>query len=104
MGEGAVPLFIAGVFRDRGLAERVVTALLDGGVPSSEISMVVREEAEEDLGDRENESGGEFAALATHSAWDRLGWQGGARPPYRDKFPPQVDRVYLAAGPLAIAI
>lgn len=100
-----MPLFIAGVFRDRGLADRVVTALLDGGVPSGEISLVVREEAEEDMRDRDD-LGEEtaFPGLAIHSAWERLGWAGGARPPYRDTVAPQIDWAVLAAGPIAVAI
>lgn len=101
-----MPLFIAGMFRDRGLAERVITALLDAGVHSDDISLVVREEAEEDVTMRGElaEGGNEFAALAIHSAWERLGWQGGARPPYRDTIPPDIDLALLAAGPIAIAI
>jgi hypothetical protein len=101
-----LPLFIGGMFRDRGLAERVITALLDAGVPSDDISLVVREEAEEDVNVRDDlaEAGNEFAALAIHSAWERLGWQGGARPPYRDTIPPDIDLALLAAGPIAIAI
>jgi hypothetical protein len=98
-----VPLFIAGLFRDRGLAERVITSLLDQGVPSDDISLAVREESEEDLGERGGD-GGEFAELARHSAWERLGWQGGARPQYRDKFAPKIDMAFIAAGPVAIAI
>lgn len=101
-----MPLFIAGTFRDRGLAERAVSALLDAGVPSKDISLAVREEAEEDVTARDEMTGGvsEFSALAVHSAWERLGWQGGARPAYRDKIPPQIDHAILAAGPLGIAI
>lgn len=102
-----MPLFIAGLFRDRGQAERVVTALLDRGIPSSEISLAAREEAEEDLNVRDQlgeGTEGEFAALAVHSAWERLGWQGGARPPYRDRVVPKIEMAYVAAGPLAIAI
>jgi hypothetical protein len=101
-----VPLFIAGLFRDRGQAERVITSLLDSGVPSSEISLVVREEAEEDISQREGMTGDveEFEKLAIHSAWERLGWAGGARPAYRDKFAPKIDMAFLAAGPIAIAI
>ena len=101
-----MPLFIAGLFRDRGLAERVITSLLDGGVPSGDISLAFREESEEDLTERAHLEPTEtpFGELATHSAWERLGWQGGARPPYRDKFAPKIDMAFLAAGPVAIAI
>jgi hypothetical protein len=101
-----LPLFIAGMFRDRAQAERVITALLEAGVPSSEISLAVREHAEEDMSHRGEmvEEGSEYAALAVHSAWERLGWQGGARPPYRDKIPPNIEMAFLAAGPVAIAI
>jgi hypothetical protein len=101
-----LPLFIAGLFRDRGLAERVVTALLDAGIPSSEISFVVREEAEEDVNVRDelDGAGHEFAGLAIHSAWERLGWLGGARPAYRDRVPPDIEMAFVAAGPIAIAI
>jgi hypothetical protein len=101
-----VPLFIAGMYRDRGLAERVVRALLDSGVPEGEISLAVREEAEEDVRDRAgvHEPGSPSAALAVQSAWERLGWLSGARPPYRNRIAPQIDHAILAAGPLAIAI
>lgn len=101
-----MPLFIAGLFRDRGLAERVITCLLDQGVPSEDVSLVVREESEEDVSEREqlSEEDTRFAELARHSAWERLGWQGGARPEYRDKFAPKIDMAFVAAGPVAIAI
>lgn len=101
-----MPLFIAGVFKDRGLADRVVTALLDAGVPSADISLAVREASEEDVSFRDEwtEDETRFQDLAIHSGWERLGWQGGARPGYRDKFPPSIDMAFLAAGPIAIAI
>lgn len=101
-----MPVFIGGIFRDRGLAERVITALLDAGVPSSEISLVAREAAEEDLNARAELAGedGRFKSLALQSAWERLGWQGGARPAYRDSIPPNIEMAFVAAGPLAIAI
>lgn len=109
--ERPLPLYVAGLFQDRGLARRVVTALLQAGVRSSEISLVARESAQEDVSQREAVSvasvaNGEnyFADLAVHSAWERLGWQGGARPAYRDKFPPKIEMAFLAAGPIAIAI
>src|SRR6476646_1925570 len=94
------------MFRDRGLAERVITALLDSGVPSDDVSLVVREVAEEDVSVRDelSDEKNEFAALAVHSAWERLGWQGGARPPYKDTIPPDIEMAFLAAGPIAIAI
>jgi hypothetical protein len=105
-GDRIVPLFIAGLFRDRGQAERVVTSLLDAGVPSSEISFAAREDSEEDVGERNelSEEDTPFAELARHSAWERLGWQGGARPAYRDKVAPKIDIAFIAAGPVAIAI
>lgn len=101
-----MPLFIAGLYRDRGQAERVITALLDAGVPSSEISLVAREAAEEDVTERDEvpTEQNPFRELAVHSAWERLGWQGGARPAYRDKIPPQIELALVAAGPVAIAI
>jgi hypothetical protein len=92
------------MLRDRGLADRVITALLDSGVPSSEISLAAREEAGEDVTERDEADATEFRDLATHSAWERLGWQGGARPPYRDKVAPDIEMAFVAAGPLAIAI
>jgi len=105
-GEGTLPLFIAGMVRDRGLADRVVTALLDAGVPSGEISLCVREEAEEDVMERDELSpeDNRFVPLAVHSGWERLGWLHGARPAYRDVIAPDVQMVILTAGPLAIAI
>jgi hypothetical protein len=101
-----VPVFIGGLFKDRGQAERVITALMDSGVPSSEISLVAREEAEEDLNARGEAAGedGQFSELALQSAWERLGWQGGARPAYRNSIPPNIEMAFVAAGPLAIAI
>ena len=61
-----MPLFIAGLFRDRGQAERVVTSLVGQGVPSGEISLAVREESEEDVTDRNALSdGAQFDNLAT---------------------------------------
>ncbi|MFN3648812.1 MAG: hypothetical protein ACK47B_04450 [Armatimonadota bacterium] len=101
-----MPHFIAGIYRDRGLADRVVTSLLDAGVPSGDISIVFREEAEEDVTERDEllQEGNPFADLAVHSGWERLGWQGGARPPYRDKIAPKIDFALIAAGPVAIAI
>lgn len=101
-----MPLFIAGMFRDRGQADRVVSALRDGGVPSSEISLVVRETAEEDVTQREGfgEELGAFRGLAVHSGWERLGWQGGARPAYRDQVSPDIEFALVAAGPIGIAI
>lgn len=105
-GLETLPLFIAGLFRDRALAERVVTALLDAGVPSGEISFVARELSEQDVTDRGDWAGedNQFTNLAVHSGWERLGWLGGARPSYRDRIPPNIDMAFLAAGPLAIAI
>lgn len=101
-----MPLFIAGLFRDRGLADRVITSLLDSGVPGEDISLAAREESEEDVGERQELDAQDtpFAELARHSSWERLGWQGGARPAYRDKFVPKIDMAFVAAGPVAIAI
>jgi hypothetical protein len=107
-----LPLFVAGLLRDRGVAERLITSLIDSGISSGEISLAVREVAEEDVTERDEiaagvgagEGGNEFAALAVHSAWERLGWLGGARPPYRDTIPPDIEFAILTAGPLAIAI
>lgn len=101
-----MPLYVAGLFRDRGIAERVIRTLVDAGVPDGEISLAVREEAEEDVTQRRELAAGqpEFAALAVQSAWERLGWHGGARPPYRDHVAPDVQYTILTAGPAAIAI
>lgn len=101
-----MPHFIGGIFRDRGQAERVLTTLLDSGVPSSDISLVVREEAEEDMTERDEliAEGNPFADLAVHSAWERLGWQGGARPPYKDHVAPDIEYAFIAAGLIAVAI
>jgi hypothetical protein len=83
----------------------MITALLDAGVPSGEISLVVREEAEEDVAVRnEMDDANAFADLTRHSAWERLGWQGGARPEYRDRISPLIETAFIAAGPIAIAI
>jgi len=82
----------------------VITALLALGVPSEDISLAAREESEEDLPERQDLGETAFSDLATHSAWERLGWQGGARPPYRDKVAPRIEMAFVAAGPLAIAI
>jgi hypothetical protein len=98
--------FIAGVYTDRGLAERVITALGDMGVPTSDISLVVREVAEEDVSGRGSLDATEqpFVGLAIHSAWERMGWQNAARPAYRDQVPPNIELAILAAGPVAIGI
>ncbi|MBM3457463.1 MAG: DUF1269 domain-containing protein [Armatimonadetes bacterium] len=101
-----MPLYVAGLFRDRGVAERAIRSLIAAGVPEGEISLAVREIAEEDVRDRRllAEGDDEFAQLAVHSAWERLGWQGGARPPYRNRVAPKIEHAILAAGPLALAI
>jgi hypothetical protein len=100
-----LPLFLAGIFPDRGKLERVVTALLDADIPSSEISVAFRETAEEDVSQRgELLEEHEFGALAVHSGWERLGWLSAARPAYRDRIPPDIDAAIVTAGPLAIAI
>lgn len=101
-----MPLFIAGAFKDRGQAQRVFTALKAAGVPETEVSLVVREVAEEDVTIRPAmlDAGDPSSAYAGQSAWDRLGWQGGARPPYRNTVAPQIEMAFLAAGPVAVAI
>ncbi len=100
-----MPTFVGGVFQDRGQAERVIHQLLETGLPSSEISLVAREYSEEDLGGRAaDQADNPFAELAVQAAWERLGWQGGARPAYRDRVPPNIEMAFLAAGPIAIAI
>src|SRR5262245_32783812 len=101
-----MPHFIAGVYRDRGLAERVITSLEEIGVSHADISLVVRQTAEEDVTTRDELDAQEspFVGLAVHSAWERLGWQGGARPAYRDRVPPNIQLAILAAGPIAIGL
>lgn len=101
-----MPRFIAAVYRDRGLAERVIGALRDAGVSSSDISLAVRDHSEEDVNERDEIDSEEqpFVGLAVHSAWERLGWQGGARPAYRDRVPPNIELAIVAAGPLAIGL
>jgi len=98
--------YVAALYRDRGLAERVITALEEAGVPHQEISLVLREKAEEDLTARDELDSSEvpFGELAVHSAWERMGWLGGARPAYRDRVPPDVEMAFIAAGPLAIGL
>lgn len=98
--------YIAGVYSDRGLAERVIAALGEAGVPTSDISLVVREVAEEDVTGRDAIDASEqpFVGLAIHSAWERMGWQNAARPAYRDQVPPNIEMAILAAGPIAIGI
>jgi len=97
--------YIAAVYRDRGLAERVISALRDAAVRSGDISLVVREEAEETISSRDElEGDATFSGLAVHSAWERMGWQNSARPGYRDRVPPNIELAFLAAGPLAIAL
>jgi len=104
--EQSVPEYLLGIYPDRGIAERVVDALEDAGVPAADVSLAVRDAGEEELSRRAEpiEEGLPFPELATHSAWERLGWQGGARPPYRDHVAPQIDYALLVAGPLAISI
>ncbi|MGV3721725.1 MAG: hypothetical protein ACO1SX_12505 [Actinomycetota bacterium] len=101
-----MPVFIGGIFKDRGLAERVINAVQDAGIPSSEISLAAREAAEEDLNERAvgADETSPFRELALQSAWERLGWQGGARPAYRNAIPPNIEMAFVAAGPIAIAI
>ena len=101
-----MPQYILGIYADRGAARRVIDALGEQGVPSADISLVVREKSEEDVSRRAERRDEDvpFPELAIHSAWERLGWQGGARPPYRDQVAPQIDYALLAAGPIAISI
>jgi len=100
-----VPQFIAGIYSDRALAERVVRALKQSGVPTECLSLALREEAEEDLSHRDQlAEETPFVGLAVHSAWERVGWQGGARPAYRDRIPPNIEFALIVAGPLAIAL
>jgi len=98
--------YVAALYRDRGLAQRVITALAEVGVPHEEISLVIREKAEEDVTERDELDTSEvpFGELAVHSAWERMGWLGGARPAYRDRVPPDVEFAFIAAGPLAIGL
>lgn len=101
-----MPLYLAGLFKDRGQARRVVDALLDAGYKSEDIALALRDRAEEDVTQREElgEDAGQFRELAIHSAWERLGWLGGARPEYRNHVAPQIKHAIVTAGPLAIAI
>lgn len=101
-----MPQYILGIYPDRGLMARVVDALADAGVDHRNISVAVRDEGEEDVSRRAERSEEDlpFPELAIHSAWERLGWQGGARPPYRDHVAPQIEYAINVAGPLAISI
>lgn len=101
-----MPHFIAALYRDRGLAERVIHTLLDAGVSSGDLSLAVREVVEEEISERDEFVSSEqaFPELAIHAAWERMGWQGGARPAYRDRVPPNIELAILAAGPLAIGL
>lgn len=101
-----MPLYLAGLYQDRGQARRLVDSLVDAGYPTSDISLAYRDLAEEDVTEREElgSDANEFSALTIHSAWERLGWLGGARPAYRDFVAPDIKHAVVAAGPLAIAI
>lgn len=97
--------FVAGLFEDRAQAERVIQALQDAGISHRAISFVVRERASEDVGHRDEEDvPSAFSEIALSAAWERVGWQNSALPPYQTKFAPDVRMVLIAAGPLALAI
>lgn len=97
--------FVAGLFEDRARAEQVIQALQDAGISHRAISLVVREPASEDVGRRDEEDvPSAFTEVALSAAWDRVGWQNSALPPYRTKVAPDVRMVLVAAGPLALAI
>lgn len=97
--------FVAGLFEDRAQAERVVQALQDAGVSHRAISFVVRERASEDVAGRDAEDvPSAFSDVALSAAWDRVGWQNSALPPYRTKIAPDVRMVLVAAGPIALSI
>jgi hypothetical protein len=97
--------FVAGLFEDRAQAERVVQALQEAGISHRAISLVVRERAAEDVGRRDEEDvPSAFSDVALSAAWDRVGWQNSALPPYRTKVAPDVRMVLVVAGPMALAL
>jgi hypothetical protein len=98
--------FISGVFEDRAQAQKVIRALMDSGIASRQISLAVREERSEDVArrDEEEEVPTAFSGVSLSSAWERVGWQNSALPPYRTKVAPDVEMVILLAGPMAISL
>jgi hypothetical protein len=99
--------FISGIFTDRAQAQRVVRALMEGGVPSRQISLAVRERRAEDIGRRdesEEATATPFSDISLSAAWEWVGWQNSALPPYRTKVAPDVEMVILLAGPMAISL
>jgi hypothetical protein len=99
--------FISGVFVDRAQAQKVVRALLESGIASRQISLAVREPRAEDVGRRGEEEEGAptpFSGISLSAAWEWVGWQNSALPPYRTKIAPDVEKVVLLAGPMAISL
>jgi hypothetical protein len=98
--------FICGIFGDRAQAQKVIRALIDSGISSRQISLAVREPRSEDVGRRDEaeETPTPFTGVSLSSAWERVGWQNSALPPYRTKIAPDVTEVILMAGPMAISL
>ena len=99
--------FISGIFPDRAQAQKVVRALMESGVSSRRISLAVRESRAEDVARRDETEEAEstpFAGISLSAAWERVGWQNSALPPYRTKVAPDVTMVILAAGPIALSL
>jgi hypothetical protein len=97
--------FISGIFEDRAQAQKVVRALLDSGIASRQISLAVREPRSEDIARRdEEEVPTGFTGVSLSAAWERVGWQNSALPPFRTKVAPDVEKVILLAGPMAISL
>jgi hypothetical protein len=98
--------FISGIFADRAQAQQVVRALMESGISSRQISLAVREPRSEDVGQRgeQEETPTAFTGVSLSSAWERVGWQNSALPPYRTKIAPDVKTVILVAGPMALSI
>lgn len=105
LGRGDVGRFVAGLFEDRAQAEKVIQALQEAGISHRAISLVAREQAAEEIARRdEEELPSAFRDLALSAAWDRVGWQNSALPPYRTRVAPDVKMVIVAAGPLALSL
>jgi len=98
--------FICGIFGDRAQAQKVIHTLMESGISSRQISLAVREPRSEDVArrDEEEETPTPFSGVSLSSAWERVGWQNSALPPYRTKVAPDVKMVILLAGPLALSI
>jgi hypothetical protein len=98
--------FISGIFGDRAQAQKAIRALIESGISSRQISLAVREPRSEDVGrrDEEEETPTPFTGVSLSSAWERVGWQNSALPPYRTKVAPDVTEVILMAGPMAISL